>query len=63
MDFVTYFDNIKIRFYRGKLLEENHYYPFDMAIRMSSDIQVEKNIYLYQTKEFNAGILEIKNLC
>ncbi|MBK7764408.1 MAG: hypothetical protein IPI46_13860 [Bacteroidetes bacterium] len=50
----VYFDNLRLRFFRGRLLEENHYYPFGMAIRISSDVSIAENKNLYQTKEFNS---------
>ncbi len=49
---VSWFDDLDIRFYRGALLEENHYYPYGMAVRISQDLNIKPtNQQLYQTKE------------
>jgi len=49
----TWFDDLEVRFTRGKLLEETHYYPYGMPVRISQDGNITENKYLYQGKEFN----------
>ncbi len=50
----AWFDDIDIKFYRGKLLEENHYYPYGMVLNQSHSTTVKpQNTFLYQTKELN----------
>jgi RHS repeat-associated protein len=50
MEKMVFFDNINIKYYKGKLLEENHYYPFGMALTIAKDANYDQK-ELYQTKE------------
>ena len=50
----AWFDDVNVKFYRGTLLDENHYYPYGMVINTAHDPNTNpQNIYLYQTKELN----------
>ncbi|XZF15431.1 DUF6443 domain-containing protein [Chitinophagaceae bacterium MMS25-I14] len=44
----TYFDNVDVTFYKGSVLEENHYYPFGLTLTSSTNNNTEKN-----TKKYN----------
>lgn len=46
----VYFDNLRILHYRGRLLEEQHYYPHGLTIRAGANTSLP-NRYLYQGKE------------
>lgn len=52
LDNVVEFDKLHITYTKGKLLEENHYYPYGMCLRLSQDQTTLENKKLYQTKEF-----------
>jgi len=47
----VYFDYLSISHYRGRLLEENHYYPYGLTIRAGSNTPLP-NKQLYQGKNF-----------
>jgi len=51
----TFFDNLSVKFYRGVLLDENHYYPYGLAINDGSTNALERK-YLYQGKEFRSEL-------
>ncbi|MEZ5045776.1 MAG: RHS repeat-associated core domain-containing protein [Chitinophagaceae bacterium] len=51
-DKLVYFDNLYIQFTRGILKEENHYYPYGMNLKISSQPGTSNNT-LYQSKELN----------
>lgn len=54
------FDNLSVKHYKGKLLEENHYYPYGLTISKKAFVQAADNNDLYlgarlNRKEFSDG--------
>lgn len=47
----VHMDAVSMIFYRGHVLEENHYYPFGLNIETSSSYANEINNYKFTTKE------------
>lgn len=47
----VYFDKMELQFYKGKLLEENHYYPYGLPLTDGSNNPLVRR-YLYQSKEW-----------
>lgn len=54
--YLTYFDNLHIQILKGRLQEENHYYPYGLCLRMSQASGVVANKHLYQTKELTGMV-------
>ncbi|WP_118976580.1 DUF6443 domain-containing protein [Taibaiella koreensis] len=46
----VWFDNIMIENYTGKVLEEDHYYPFGLTIQTSQAINAKKNDIKFQSQ-------------
>ncbi len=46
-----YYDRVSVVFYKGEVLEENHYYPFGLTLSTASGNANEKNNYKLTTKE------------
>jgi len=44
----VYFDNMRINVYKGKLLQEQHYYPFGLTINEGQSVNTLPNQYMYQ---------------
>ncbi len=49
MDASVYIDPIDIYYYRGALVDINHYYPYGLAFNKSTTSPMVENIHLYQT--------------
>ncbi len=49
-EYITNYDNILIKYYKGSLREETHYYPYGMALQISPAVPTA-NKNLYQGKE------------
>lgn len=48
----VWMDKLSVHFYRGKLVEENHYYPHGLAVNIGSAAGPLEKKYLYQTEEW-----------
>lgn len=46
-------DNVWLTFYKGSVLEENHYYPYGLALSQATVAQAEKNNFKYQGIDLN----------
>lgn len=47
----VYFDNLRIVHYRGRMLEEQHYYPHGLLMKKTASNTTPENKYQYQTKK------------
>lgn len=47
------FDNLNITHYKGKLLSENHYYPYGLTITSNAIVNAPDNNKLYTGKQLN----------
>ncbi len=47
----VFIDNVKIEVYQGTLIQEQHYYPFGLAINEGESGTIVKNKFKYQGKE------------
>jgi len=44
----VYMDKLDVTYYRGRLLQEQHYYPFGLAINQNVAVGADSTRYLYQ---------------
>lgn len=47
----VYYDKLAVTFYKGSVLEENHYYPFGLTLSSATTNPAEENRYKLTTKE------------
>jgi RHS repeat-associated protein len=50
----VYFDHIRLLYYKGNVLEENHYYPYGLTISTATNNPLEKNNIKFTSKELQS---------
>lgn len=55
-DVLTWIDNVYVKHYKGKLLEETHYYPHGLTIDAGTQNIDPQNDYLHQSKKLERAM-------